>query len=1025
MKIVDLIKRRREHSLSMRESLMLTMLLPVFALGISFLFTAIFSILFVATHLPVFSVLFFVFFILLTGLYVYISIRVFKKLYDSYYVSLFETTRRNYKSISDNVFKLEKYPETDIKEINSLNDQITTLNSEFDSAYIVARTPNYHNLALEYVDSQRHIVSFESFERELPNIIILSQSYKNILIEVYYSLKEGENSSEENKKILIDIFTELFSDYVGVLFSFREKTNSLLIYIPVVDSIKRIQEQIESVSKDVSISTRDYDGLKYAGARFSIVAYPFSDVENMISDLRYARRQNKIINFYLPKRIKNNVGRNLVLSNSMNMNYMSYLLDQVNNLSYDYTSKESDIKLISSLFMDVANYLDIDDVGIISRNIFTNTYILEVSKGGRSDLFINGNIDQALVEAFEVSAESDNSYFFSRRSSASNHLGRELDLYNISSGFYYIIKDELGQIDSVIYFFNKGHKNMVLDTYLRESLFVLCLKMQHYFELLRQKQQIDIYRSESEYLMSLTRYSLYKVDEKTHELKYFSKDLKTMFPHLELGIPCHKALFDSDKPCYNCPLRNSKKKQFTYKNTDFEISLTLNDRINNTKSLLVEKLNEGEISGDLFNKDLLINSYLSLYQNIKNSYYSNGRGYVILISIDNVDDILAKQGSESTLYLIRSFLRKVKIELKSEELYFYNNRTFALLLHNVGHVDAINTCERIYQLSKEHIYKNVDDDIFNITYLSLRWPSGYANAEDFMKHIADYYNSNAYERNKDFIYFYDHKIARSASRRAFIISVIEQEFSGSFSSVNLQPIVKAKDKRIFGAEILLRINNVYSNVVFNAEEISHIAEQEGKTNIITEAIINFIGNMYKEYGNSVFKINSFERIGINIDGTYLKDLSLVKGIVDLNNVYNFPNNFLAFEIPEELIPNHINEIAKMSQELEGAHIVFSVDRYTGKHIGIEKLKELGFKEVKIARDLVYKVDTDSTRYSAIQDIVNNAKEVGIDVTVVGVENSAQFTMLKDLDIDMKMQGYHFYKPLSRSDFISALISHNR
>ena len=115
----------------------------------------------------------------------------------------------------------------------------------------------------------------------------------------------------------------------------------------------------------------------------------------------------------------------------------------------------------------------------------------------------------------------------------------------------------------------------------------------------------------------------------------------------------------------------------------------------------------------------------------------------------------------------------------------------------------------------------------------------------------------------------------------------------------------------------------------------------------------------------------------------------------------------------------------MAQQLASAHIMFSVDRYTGEYIGVEKLKALGFKEIKIARNLIYKVDTDGQKFNEVRDIVANAKEVGIDVSAVGVENSAQYTILRDFDENMGMQGYHFYKPLSRSDFIAALISYER
>lgn len=1008
------------RSNSMRRNLIFSFLIPGILLGVNLVISALMAILYITTEIPVFYILYFIIFILLGAAYAYVSIKMYKDVYSFYYNDLYLTTRNNYHKLLINDPNLESYKATSINEVVTLNEDLKILSSEISSTYVISKIPKYANLNLEYVDEKYNLVTFKSFEKELKNIITLSQSYRNVLIDVSYDLKDDVLSNERKEDLLI-LLNDVFGDYIGVLFMFKEDGKSLLVYIPVVDSFSRIKEQIESVIKDTSITIRGYDGLKYIGAKFSVVAYPYSDVDEMLSDLRYAKRQGKVVNFYLPKRIKNSIGGTRILSDSMNHNYMTRILDELNALTYDYSQTEKDLAIISEMLHDLAIYLDITETGIVRRNDVDDSYSRLIYLEGKNTLNKSDRIDSQLIHALSSAVDEDSSYYFSKRSSASNYLGRQIDMYNISSGFYYIIKNE-NKIDYIIYFFNKDNKQMILDTYLRESLFVMCLKIRHYFELMRNEEEIDLYRSESEYLMSLTNYSLYKVDDRTMRLTYFSKDLKTMLPNLEIGEHCYKAMFGFDKMCHDCPLKTAKKKQLTYKNTNFESSLALNDHESHNKSILVERVSEGDIGGDLFNQDLLINSYLSLYQNIKNSYYISGRGYMILLSIDSMNEMLEKKGSEGALFSLRSLIRKLKDKLKTDEFYFYNNSTIALLIHNAGHVDVINICEKIYDVSQE-MNEGVE---FKITYLALRWPSGFANAEDFIKNANNFYYLDKNERNKNYIYFYDHKIARSASRREFIISVIEQEFSDtSFSSVSLQPIVRAKDKRIFGAEILLRINNVYSNAIFNAEEISSIAEQEGRTGIITEAIINFIGNMYQEHGNGAFKINNFERIAINIDSTYLKDLNLVNGIVSLNDTYNFPNNFLSFEIPEEIIPTHINEIQKMAQQLASAHIMFSVDRYTGEYIGVEKLKALGFKEIKIARNLIYKVDTDGQKFNEVRDIVANAKEVGIDVSAVGVENSAQYTILRDFDENMGMQGYHFYKPLSRSDFIAALISYER
>ena len=86
---------------------------------------------------------------------------------------------------------------------------------------------------------------------------------------------------------------------------------------------------------------------------------------------------------------------------------------------------------------------------------------------------------------------------------------------------------------------------------------------------------------------------------------------------------------------------------------------------------------------------------------------------------------------------------------------------------------------------------------------------------------------------------------------------------------------------------------------------------------------------------------------------------------------------------------------------------------------------MGFNEIKIARDIIANIDNDSLKYRELADIVENAHRVNINVAAVGVENEAQFNLLKDLDENMMVQGYYLYKPLTRSDLITALISYEK
>ena len=131
------------------------------------------------------------------------------------------------------------------------------------------------------------------------------------------------------------------------------------------------------------------------------------------------------------------------------------------------------------------------------------------------------------------------------------------------------------------------------------------------------------------------------------------------------------------------------------------------------------------------------------------------------------------------------------------------------------------------------------------------------------------------------------------------------------------------------------------------------------------------------------------------------------------------------EIPEDVIPNYKSQIKSLADELSKYKIMFSCDRYMGQYVNIEELHNLGFKEVKVARDIILTIDKDPVKYEAMKSIVDMSKKYNINVAAVGVENEQQLKMLKGLDDEMMVQGYYLYKPLTRSDLIAALISYEK
>ena len=998
--------------------------IPAIILGVVILFSIALTILYAYFNILVLLIILIAVSVIAAVLYVMYYFAVLARLRRTIFTQIYGITYANLEKIRNNDMNLLPYGESNIKEVNSLDKATLDLKKKLTSSYLVTRTPDYDNLELDYVDGHKDLITFKSLKENISNIIFVSQSFRNVLVEAYYDLPADSVISEEDKERILNLYRDTFSDHEKVLFAFADDNRSLLIYIPVIDSFNEIKEKLGYAVTNSSLTIRDDRGIQTIVAKYAVVAYPYSSEEMLLGDLRFAKRQGEPYLLFLPRRYRENISKDLMLNTSMNANYTSKILVELNKIDYSSSDNEKNKVIIRNVFNAIAEFLDIDEGGIIVRDRASDVYYPYVSTRN-NELFPGPVVAKDFIETLSRVVDEDGSYYFSTKRHASGSIKRMLDMYGINSGSYFVVRSIDGEeITALIYFFNRN-KDLRLNSYLREMFYIISIRLENYFD----KREIADFAStkaiENENILALSHLYSYHIDDQYH-FTDLSKSIKAKFPKLKLGDTCYKEFFGNEKPCKDCPFKTRQRKYFEDKGNRFESSLVLTSRKDKDNVILIKQLTGIDPEGDLFNQDLLVYSFRALADLVKNEYLAGARGYIILLCIDNYEQILAQKGSEGYAYYIREYARSIKNRLQTDEIYYYNPTTLAVHLPYEGHANTINKIESIYPLIKQNIFANESFKELKVTYLPIGYPRGYANPENFFMHMSDLYSNPQFERNKDYIYFSDYSISRSANKREFMVDVLEKEFSGLNSkSMYLQPIVSLKDERIFGAEILLRIEDTHRNIFFNALEISRIAEQENKTQLITESIINFIGNMYGEYGKNIFKINKFNRIAINIDQTYLGDDKLIEELVKLSTENRLPKGFISMEIPEDVIPNNKDKIRHLAESLGRYEIMLSCDRYMGQYVDIEELANLGFKEVKVARDIIFNIDKDPVKYDAMRQIVNLSKKYNVGVGAVGVENEEQARLLKGLDENIKAQGYYYYKALSRSDLIAALISYEK
>ena len=163
-------------------------------------------------------------------------------------------------------------------------------------------------------------------------------------------------------------------------------------------------------------------------------------------------------------------------------------------------------------------------------------------------------------------------------------------------------------------------------------------------------------------MLKLSEFATYRVAQDTYTLLKKSNTFTDIFPNAKLGEKCYKALYGLDKPCKDCPLLTGNKKTSELGSSKYETSLVLANSKATYKVMTLRNIGTEE-SEQRYNPDLLINSYGSLVEAVTNCYAINGKGYLLLLRIDNLNTLIEENGTEGYLSIVRDFVQKVKYQV--------------------------------------------------------------------------------------------------------------------------------------------------------------------------------------------------------------------------------------------------------------------------------------------------------------------------------------------------------------------------
>lgn len=269
--------------------------------------------------------------------------------------------------------------------------------------------------------------------------------------------------------------------------------------------------------------------------------------------------------------------------------------------------------------------------------------------------------------------------------------------------------------------------------------------------------------------------------------------------------------------------------------------------------------------------------------------------------------------------------------------------------------------------------------------------------------------------------YFDTTLQKNYVRTLLLENDLQQSFDSSQFYIVYQPYFSLHAMKIVGIEALVRWSHPKLNEVFPTEFIP-LADKTGKIIELGYWILNKVFSDIQNLLKRIKKLPNFN-FSINLSPNQLSEQNFMDNLKQMILKYKIPPKILQFEITENQLLQHLDNIITMLEKINNLGCKIAIDDFGTGHSSLERLKELPISVIKIDKGFVDNIDTNEKSTLLVKHILMLANEWGLNTIAEGIEKPEQAHMLKFLGCNIG-QGFYYSKPISLDNLIKKFLSHN-
>lgn len=391
------------------------------------------------------------------------------------------------------------------------------------------------------------------------------------------------------------------------------------------------------------------------------------------------------------------------------------------------------------------------------------------------------------------------------------------------------------------------------------------------------------------------------------------------------------------------------------------------------------------------------------------------QGFMLRLGIDRFKEINEKQGMDYGDMILRKTAECIAASIRPDQkLYRIVADEYAVVdFSGRSYEEAIGIYDAIRSKINEFIAENEYEVFYTISAGILEFDNVVNHTYYNLMKLSEFSLNEAKDDGKNKYYIYTREDYHAFTHRKELTKIMRNAINHNFEGFQafFQPIVDVKEKKLIGAETLMR---------FYCAEKGNVTPFEFIPLLEDSSLIIPVGRwiLYKamECCRELQKTIPDFRISVNLSYVQVLRSNILDDILEGLKKYNLNPESLIVELTESGFLEENDNFIRFCEGLKKYGIPLALDDFGTGYSNFHYLSRLTPNTIKIDRSFTLKALKNNYEFKLLQYMADMTHSIDSKFCIEGIETEDELNQICKMGPDY-IQGYYFGKPCSYENFV--------